>query len=110
MRETLRLFREFASTPAGAVILAVLAIIVVALLLKPLWQSLKYLFKALLWALLAVLILGAAFFAAWLWMEREAPDQQSKETLRREAVGLVQDISTNVGSLFPSNRSTNHVE
>lgn len=108
MNETLQALRDFAATPMGRVVLGLAAIVALALLLVPLWRSLQYLFKALLWGLLVLAVLALAGLAVWFFMERESPDPKRREAFRREAAELVQQgIGTNFGKLFPANGGAN---
>ena len=86
MNETTAAFKSFAATPVGLAVLIGVGVIVIVAAGIPLWRSLKYLFKATMWALLVLLVLALAAGAVWLWLEYKTPDPGQREIMKQEAV------------------------
>jgi hypothetical protein len=95
MNEILEIVRDFAASTTGRIVLIGVAVLVLFLMLPPLWRSLKYLAKALVWALLALLVLALGAAAVWVWMKKEAADPSRLEAVEREAVEAVRSGWTN---------------
>ncbi len=91
MSETMAAFKSFAATPVGLAVLVGVGVIVIVAAGIPLWRSMKYLFKALLWALLVAFVLALAAGAVWLWLQYKTPDAAQRELMKQEAADTLRN-------------------
>lgn len=95
MNDLVEILRDFATSTTGRVVLIGVALVVLLVILMPLWRSMKYLLKALLWALLVILVLTLGAVAIWVWVKREAKDPARMEAVERKAYDTLRSGWTN---------------
>jgi Na+/melibiose symporter-like transporter len=95
MNEIVDIFQRFAATTTGKIVLAVVGLGLLLLILPPLWRSVKYLFKALMWGLLVIVVLALAAGGIWLWVKRSSDDPAKMEALEQKAYDSLHNTWTN---------------
>lgn len=101
MTETIAAVQDFFATPSGKWILIGVAVAVLAAIAVPLWRSMKYLFKALLWILLILAVVLLAVGGVWAWLDYKTTDPDQKAAFRQEAVDALRNVipGTNGGAV-----------
>jgi hypothetical protein len=95
MNEIVDIFQTFATTTTGKIVLAAVGVGLLLLILPPLWRSVKYLFKALMWGLLVILVLALVAGGIWLWVKRSSDDPAKMEAFEQKAYDSLRGSWTN---------------
>lgn len=91
MNELWESLKEMATTPSGAIILALAGVAVLAAAVFLLWRGIKHMMKAVVWLVWTLLALAAIAVALWFWLERQSPDPDRLERVRAEAIGRLRE-------------------